>query len=190
VVGAVDVGLDDEAMLLEPEPHIPDIPEVSSTAEDPGVTGSSDVTGAAGDVAVAPDVAELPEFTAVAGEAVPTPIPPPSKLAADPNICEGEVAAVEHAVPLLVVGIVIVPVTPVGTGLTPSDVSSVESSGTPVAPTDPAAPIPSGEVAPSEGMVASGSVSASSTWANTGLPHHKGSATAAIKNDLMEDSPI
>src|SRR4029077_5953214 len=25
----VDVGVDDEAMLLEPEPHIPDIPEVS-----------------------------------------------------------------------------------------------------------------------------------------------------------------
>src|ERR1700738_4580322 len=33
-VGCVDVGLDDAAMLLEPEPHIPDIPDVSSV---PGV---------------------------------------------------------------------------------------------------------------------------------------------------------
>src|SRR6195256_3631626 len=29
VVGDVDVGVDDEAMLLEPEPHIPDMPDVS-----------------------------------------------------------------------------------------------------------------------------------------------------------------
>ena len=173
-------------MLLEPEPHIPDIPEVSSTAEDPVVTGISDVTGDVDvpDVAVMPDIAAVPEFPAVAGGAVPAAIPPPSKLAADPNIWEGEVAAVEHAVPVLVVGIVIVPVMPVGTGLTPSDMSSVESSGI------PAAPIPSGEVAPSEGIVACGSVSASSTWANAGLQHHKGRATAAIKNDLMEQSPI
>src|ERR1700682_5594648 len=33
VVGDVDVGVDDEAMLLDPEPHIPDIPEVSSIPE-------------------------------------------------------------------------------------------------------------------------------------------------------------
>ena len=28
VVGDVDVGVEDETMLLEPEPHIPDMPEV------------------------------------------------------------------------------------------------------------------------------------------------------------------
>src|SRR6266481_201763 len=33
VVGDVDVGVDDEAMLLEPEPHIPDNPDVSSMPE-------------------------------------------------------------------------------------------------------------------------------------------------------------
>src|SRR5258708_33220707 len=35
VVGIVDVevGVDDDAMLVEPEPHIPDIPEVSSIPE-------------------------------------------------------------------------------------------------------------------------------------------------------------
>jgi hypothetical protein len=192
VVGDVDVGLDDATTLLEPDPHMPDIPEVSSTAEDPVVTGISDVNGDvdAPDIAVVPDVAALPEFTAVAGEVVPTAIPPPSKLAADPNIWEGEVAAVEHAVPLPVAGIVIVPVTPVGTGLIPSDINSVEPSGTPVGPTDPAAPIPSGEVAPSEGIIAIGSVSASSTWAKAGLPHNNGSTTVKIKNGFMKDSPI
>ena len=127
VVGEVDVGADDAAMLLEPEPHIPDIPDVSSVPDDPEDTGISDVTDVVDDVdvpdvAVEPDVAVVPELAAVAGDAVPADMPPPSKLAVDPNISEGEVAAVGHAVLLLVVGIVIVPVTPVGTGLTPGDV--------------------------------------------------------------------
>jgi hypothetical protein len=85
VVGNVDVGLDDDAMLLEPEPHIPDIPDVSSTPEDPMVTGISDVTGVADDIAVpdnidvdVPDVAMVPMVAAVAGAAVPAAIPPPS----------------------------------------------------------------------------------------------------------------
>ena len=51
VVGDVDVGADDAAMLLEPEPHIPDIPDVSSIPEDEDV-GISDVIDVAdGDVA-------------------------------------------------------------------------------------------------------------------------------------------
>jgi hypothetical protein len=165
VVGNVDVGLDDATILLEPEPHIPDIPDVSSTPEDPEVTGSSDVTEVADDVdvpdavvvpvvvvpdvAVVPDIAAAPELAAVAGAAVPTDMPPPSKLAVDPNISEGGVATVGHAVLLLVVGIVIVPVTPVGTGLTPGDVISVAPSGIPVG--EPAA-MPSGEVAPTIGV--------------------------------------
>src|SRR6266853_6262055 len=108
VVGDVDVGVDDEATLLEPEPHNPDSPVVSNIPEDPEDIGISDVTDVAGDVEVA-DVAVVPEFAALAGAAVPIPIPPPSKLAVDPNISEGEVAAVEHAVALVVVGIAIVP---------------------------------------------------------------------------------
>jgi hypothetical protein len=83
-----------------------------------------------------------------------------------------------------------VPVTPVGTGLTPSDMSSVAPSGTPVAPTEPPAPIPSGEVAPSEGIAVSGSLSGSSTWANAGLAQSNGQAVATITKSLMEDSPI
>jgi hypothetical protein len=73
VVGDVDVGLDDATVLLEPEPHIPDIPDVSGTAEDPEVTAICDVT----DVDV-PDIAVVPELAAVAGAAVPTDMPPPS----------------------------------------------------------------------------------------------------------------
>jgi hypothetical protein len=48
VVGEVDVGVDDEALL--PEPHIPDIP----------------------------DDIDIPEVAAMAGVAVPMAIPPPS----------------------------------------------------------------------------------------------------------------
>ena len=65
-VGAVDVGVEDEAMLLEPEPHIPDIPEVSSDVVD--IPNDVDVPG----VAVGSVVA------AVAGAAAPGAVPPPS----------------------------------------------------------------------------------------------------------------
>src|SRR5882724_12133660 len=53
VVGVVDVdvGVDDEAMLLEPEPHIPDIPDVSSIPEDVDVPGVADI----------PDDIDVPE---------------------------------------------------------------------------------------------------------------------------------
>ncbi len=135
-----DVGVDDEVTLLEPEPHIPDDPDVSSIPE----------------VVDTPDVADIPEevddpdVAAVAGAAVPTPIPPPSKLAVDPNIDDGEVPKVEHVVPLP--GIAMVPVTPVGLGLMPGDAISVEPRGMPVWETDEPAPMPSGEVAPMVGV--------------------------------------
>ena len=128
-VGDVDVGVGDEAMLVEPEPHIPDSPDVSSIPE----------------VVDTPDVADIADVAAVAGVAVPTAIPPPSKLAVDPNIPEGEVPMVEHVVPLL--GIEMVPVTPTGAGLTPGDTISVEPRGMPVWETAEPAPMPSGEVA-------------------------------------------
>jgi hypothetical protein len=57
---------------------------------------------------------------------------------------------VEHVVPLL--GIEIVPVTPVGAGLTPGDAISVEPRGMPVGETAEPVPIPSGEVAPMVGV--------------------------------------
>jgi hypothetical protein len=140
VVGVVDVGVDDEAMLLEPDPHIPDMPEVSSI---PDVVGNPD------DVDI-PDVAIMPDVAAVAGAAVPTPIPPPSKLAVDPNIDDGAVPMVEHVV--LPLGIAIVPVASPGAGLTPGDAISVEPRGMPVGETVEPVPIPSGEVAPMVGV--------------------------------------
>jgi hypothetical protein len=96
-------------------------------------------------------------------------------------------------VPLVViaplVGIAIVPVTlPVGAGLTPSDVISVESIGIPAGPTDPPGLIPRGEVVPSEGIAVSGS--STSTWANAGPAHNKDQAVATISNGLTKDSPI
>jgi len=59
VVGDVDVGVEEEAMLLEPEPHIPDMPEVCSMPE----------------VVDVPDVVDIPDVATVA---VPIAIPPPS----------------------------------------------------------------------------------------------------------------
>jgi hypothetical protein len=70
VVGDVDVGVDDAATLLEPEPHIPDIPEVSSV---PGVVG----VDIAENVDI-PGIATVPGSVAVAGAEAPTAVPPPS----------------------------------------------------------------------------------------------------------------
>lgn len=185
-VGVVEVGVDDDAALLEPEPHIPDIPAVSNVPEvvdTPDVPKGSeefeipdDVDNP--DIAVLPDIA--PAVPAVVGAPVPTPIPPPSKLAVDPNIVDGEVPTVEHAVPLLVLGIVIVPVTPVGAGLSPPEVISVDPSAIPVGPTDVPGPAPSGEVAPRVGVV--GIVP---TCAMAPLQAKSAGSTAAINANLI-----
>ena len=142
VVGDVDVGVEDAARLLEPEPHIPDMPEVCSIPE---VVDIPDVAEIA-DVVDIPGEVDIPDVAAVAGAAVPIAIPPPSKLAVDPNMDDGAVPMVEHVVPLL--GMEIVPVASPGAGLTPGDAISVEPSGIPVGETDePVAAMPSGEVA-------------------------------------------
>jgi hypothetical protein len=141
VVGDVDVGVEEEIMLPEPEPHIPDMPEVCSIP---------DAAEVADDVA-SPGEVDIPDVAAVAGATVPTPIPPPSKLAVDPNIDDGAVPMVEHVVPLL--GIATVPVASPGAGLTPGDAISVEPSGIPVGETDePVVAMPSGEVAARPGV--------------------------------------
>jgi hypothetical protein len=137
VVG--DVEADDEAMLLEPEPHIPDDPAVPSISEVVDIPDDVDAP-----IAVVLDIAP------VAGVAVPTPIPPPSKLELDPNISDEEVPVVEHVVPLLCIGIV--PVTPVGAGLTPGEAISVAPNGIPVGEVVEPDVMPSGEVAPIVGV--------------------------------------
>jgi hypothetical protein len=72
-VGDVEVGVDEEAMLLEPEPHIPDMPEVCSMPE---VVDIPEVADIPDDVVIADDI-DVPDV-AVAGAAVPIAIPPPS----------------------------------------------------------------------------------------------------------------
>jgi hypothetical protein len=76
VVGEVDVGLDDAAMLPEPEPHMPVNPDVSSIPED---VDNPDVAEIAVDVDI-PDDGVPPDIPPVAGVEVPIaiPIPPPS----------------------------------------------------------------------------------------------------------------
>ena len=164
-------------MLLEPEPHIPDNPDVSSIPEDVDIPGDVDVP--AFDGVDTPGMGMVPGSTAAAGAEAPTDVPPPSYIAVDPYISEGEVATVEHAVPLLVVGMVIVPAKPEGPGLTPPDLISVEPSGIPVGELSEPIPMPSGEVAPIVGV---GST-ASSTCAMATLPAknaEKSTATSGI----------
>ena len=72
-------------MLLEPEPHMPDIPEVSSIPEDVDIPVGTVICD---DVDV-PGVTSGSVVAAVAGVAAPGAIPPPSKLAVDPYMPDG-----------------------------------------------------------------------------------------------------
>jgi hypothetical protein len=169
VVGDVDA-----VMLLEPEPHIPDMPEVCSMSE---VVVVPDVAEIADDVE-SPGEVVIPDAAAVAGAAVPTAIPPPSKLAVDPNIDDGEVPKVEHVVPLF--GIAIVPVASPGAGLTPGDAISVEPSGMPVGETGDPVSKPSGEVAPMVGV----GLAIPLTCAMAALQTKSAAKVAAINDNL------
>ena len=125
VVG--DVGADDAVTFPEPAPHMLWLPDVSIRA----------------------DVGEMPDdgiAIALCGATVPTATPPPSKLAADPNMVDGAVPMVEHTV------LPMMPVEGNGAGLTPGEVISVAPNGMPVPPTGALGTMPSGEVAESEGV--------------------------------------
>jgi hypothetical protein len=74
VVGELDVGLDDAAMLLEPDPHVPDNPDVSGMPED---VDTPDVAEIAGDDDIPEDV-DAPGVAAIVGMVVAVVIPPPS----------------------------------------------------------------------------------------------------------------
>jgi hypothetical protein len=165
-------------MLLEPEPHIPDSPDVSSIPEDVDIADDVDVP----DEVDTPGIGIVPGSTGAAGAEAPTVVPPPSYMAVDPNNSEGEVATVEHAVPLLVVGMLIVPAKPKGAGLTPADVISVEPRGMPVWETPEPAPKPSGEVASIVGV----GLAISLTCAVAAAVQTTSAAmTATINGDLM-----
>ena len=172
-----EVGLDDAAMLLEPDPHIPDKPDVASI---PDVIDIPDVDDTPDDDAVPDDVEALPGVAGPAGIVVAAAIPPPSYVVGEPNVPNGEVATVEHAAPLLAFGMVIVPVTPLGTVLPAVDAAS----GNPFGPIDSLGATPSEEVVPSEGIAVP-----IPAWANAGLLANNGNAAATISNSLMESSP-
>jgi hypothetical protein len=157
VVGEVDDGVDDAVTLVEPDPHIPDIPDVSIRPDAVAIPELSSVP----DVPDTPDVAEivgdmpgvaavLPAIPAVAGAVDPTAIPAPSKVAVDPNIWAGAAPTVEQTAPPF--GMAIVPVAGPASGLSPKDESSVAPSGIPVGDTGEPIALPSGEVASSVGV--------------------------------------
>ena len=76
VVVVVVVGFDDAAMLVEPEPHMPDNPAVvviPEVADNPEV---ADIPDGIADAAPVPDVA-VAIVEAVAGGAVPFNVTPP-----------------------------------------------------------------------------------------------------------------
>jgi hypothetical protein len=175
VVGDVDVGVEDEVMLPEPEPHIPDMPEVCSM---PDVVDIPDVAEIPDDVD-SPDEVDIPDVAAVAGDALPIAIPPPSKLAEDPNMDDGAVPMVEHDAPL--VGMEIVPVASPGAGLTPGDAISVEPSGIPVGETDEPVDMPSGEVVPMVGV----GLAIPLTCAIAALQTSSAGRTTAINDNLI-----
>ena len=176
-VGVDDVGLDDAAMLLEPDPHIPDSPDVASIPE---VIDTPDVADTPDDVEIPDDVDALPGIAVLPGIVVAPAIPPPSYVVGDPNVPNGEVPTVEQAVPLLAFGTVIVPVVPLATVLPAGDATS----GNPFGPIDSVTPTPSEEVTPSEGVTV-----VIPAWANAGLLASKGKTAATISNGLMENSP-
>jgi hypothetical protein len=178
VVGDVADGAEDEAMLLEPEPHIPDVPDVSSIPEDVDIAGDVDVP--AFDGVGIPGIGRVPGSTAAAGVEAPGVVPPPSYIALDPYISEGELATVEHVVPLLVAGMEMVPAKPVGAGLTPADEISVEPNGMPVGRLVEPIPMPSGEVAPIVGV----GITGSSTCAIAALQTISAGKIAAITDSL------
>ena len=97
----------------------------------------------------------------------------------DPYVPSGEVATVEHAAPLVALGTVIVPVSPLGTVLPPGDVPGAKPFGpidTPGAPSE--------EVTPSGGVAV-----VMPACAKAGLWHSKDQVTATINNGLIKHSP-
>jgi hypothetical protein len=145
VVGEVDDGADDAMTLVEPEPHMLDIPDVSIIPDGVEVPDVGAIT-----VDVPSDAAVSPAAAPVAGAVDPAAIPPPSKLALDPNISEGAVPTVEQTTPLP--GVAIVPTAGPARGLTPADESSVAPSEIPGGEIGVPGPVPKGDVAETVGV--------------------------------------
>jgi hypothetical protein len=140
---------------VEPRP-----PDAVDIADD-------DTAAPAGLVSHVPDVGMLP------GNGIPIVIPPPSEVAAVPDIPEDELASTGHATPLPVI-----PIEPVGTGLRPGDGSSVAPMGSPVGGTGVPAVMPSGEVVPIPGSVLT--ICATAGWQPNSAANIKAISAARI----------
>ena len=163
-----EVGVEDAVVLFDPEPHMPDIPDVSTI---PGGVDRREVPADIGE-------RELPVIEAVAGIDDEADVPPPSKVVAEPNIWDDAVPKVEQPVGLP--GIAIVPVGLNGSGLVPAEVISVAPSGMPVGDTVVPDTPPSGEVPSIDGV----GVTMAPTWATAALHVRSNGKAAAINKDL------
>ena len=140
-IGATSIG------LTPPLPTSKEPNGIPAGAAPPGVVGDVAAIDGALLLEVAPlvpGIAVLPDIDAP----IPVPNPPPSYVVLAPTVPDaglpiGEPVAPEPANPIV----------PLGTGLSPGDVSSVAPKGTPVGETVEPGPMPSGDVAPMPGLV-------------------------------------
>jgi hypothetical protein len=158
-------GLDEAAVLAQVPDAVPEMPAPSNSAVGADVPDTAPVAGDSPFIAPVAPTVELPN--------------PDAPVCIDPPM-------LEHAE---VVVVMLEGMPAEALGLTPGVASSVAPSGIPVAPTGALGPIPSGEVTPS----VPGAPVIIPTWANAGLPHNRGSATAIIEKvliEVIEVSPI
>ncbi|MCC8941606.1 hypothetical protein H8A99_35520 [Bradyrhizobium sp. Arg68] len=166
VIGVVALGVDEAAMLLAPAPHMPDIPAVSSTPDEVVIP----------EPCVSPGVGEIPDEESMADPGAVV-IPPPSNVDVAPNMADGDVPSVAHAVP--VIGTAMLPVT-VGAGLIPGEASSVAPRPMPTGETVGPVALVSGDVASIMGVGTAIPV----TWADAAPPAESARQTA-ISQHLM-----
>jgi len=130
-------------------------PPLPISKEPKGIPVRATPPGVVGDVAakdeplllevvpLVPDIEVLPDIDAPA----PIPIPPPSYVVVAPDIPDIGLPIAEPIVPEPVI-----PIMPLGSGLSPGEVSSVAPRGIPVGGTAEPGPMPSGDVAPMLGV--------------------------------------
>jgi hypothetical protein len=159
----------------EADPVGPDV--VAAVAHVPEAVPAIPVPSNSGVGADVPEIAPVPEDSPGSEPAVPlVEFPMPEAAVCIPPMVPEHPESVVIALEAEELEVI---------GLTPGVPSSVAPSGTPVTPTGAPAPIPSGEVIPIGGVTAP-----MPTWANAEPQHKSGNVTVAIRNALIEVSPI
>jgi hypothetical protein len=131
-------------------------PPLPISTEPKGIPVRARPPGVVGDVAakdeglllevvlpLVPGIAVLPDIDAP----FPIPNPPPSYVVLEPTIPDAGLPIAEPVMPEPVI-----PIMPLGNGLSPGDTSSVAPRGNPVGATDEPGVMPSGDVAPMLGV--------------------------------------